>query len=268
MVRAPVVACGEEVFCMRFRKRLVVTGIAAVVAAWCAMGGVAAATFPNFSDCPSAGLPSGSICVDIQSVQGELEIKGFRVPLDHSLEIRGAVTNEGVFIPPRGTNGFFAEPVRIPGGLLGLELPFGFNTVLATAELAGSPSQIVIHAGEQMISMPLKVRLSNVLLGRNCHIGSNRTPVQLNLIPGTTEPPPPNRPITGRFGTLEFIPPNLLISREGTDVENSFAIPGAQECGGLLELNNALIDLKLRIPSAAGNNAVSITNEAGVLILP
>jgi hypothetical protein len=253
---------------MRFRTRLVVTGIAAAVAAWFAMGGIAAATFPNFSDCPSAGLPSGSACIDIQSVQGELEIKGFRVPLDHSLEIRGAITNEGVFIPPTGTNGFFAEPVRIPGGLLGLELPFGFNTVLATAELAGSPSQIVIRPGDQTISMPLKVRLSNTFLGRNCHIGSNRSPVQLNLIPGTTEPPPPNRPITGRFGTLEFVPPNILISRGGVDVENSFAIPGAQECGGLLELNNVLIDLKLKIPSAAGNNSAIITNESGAMLLP
>lgn len=227
------------------------------------------AAFPNFTDCPSAGLPSGSACIDIQSNAGELEIKGFRVPLDHSLEIRGAIREpEGRFIPPRGTNGFFATPVRIPGGLLGFELPFGFNTVLATAELAGTPEQIVVRPGDQTISMPIKVRLSNTFIGSNCHIGSNRTPVQLNLIPGTTEPPAPNRPITGRFGRLEFIPPNLLISREGIDVENSFSIPGASECGGLFELNNTLVNLKLRLPSAAGNNAAHITNEAGVLILP
>jgi hypothetical protein len=254
---------------MRLRTRLVIMGIASAVAAWCAMGGLASAAFPNFSDCPSEGLPSGSACIDIQSVQGELEIKGFRVPLDHSLEIRGALREpENIFIPPRGTNGFFAEPVRIPGGLLGLELPLEFNTVLATSELAGSPSQIDVRPGEQTISMPLKVRLSNPLLGRNCHIGSNSNPVQLNLIPGTTEPPPPNRPITGRLGTVEFVPPNILISREGVDVENSFSIPGAQECGGLFGANNVLIDLKLRIPSAAGNNAVTITNDSGILILP
>jgi hypothetical protein len=254
---------------MRLRTRLLVAGIASAIAAWCAMGGVAAATFPNFSDCPREGLPSGSACIDIQSVRGELEIKGFRVPLDHSLEIRGALREpEGTFIPPRGTNGFFAEPVRVPGGLLGFELPFEFEKVTATAELAGTPEQIIIRPGDQTISMPLKVRLSNPLIGRNCHIGSNRNPVRLNLIPGTTSPPPPNRPITGRFGTIEFIPPNLLISREGIDVENSFSIPGAQECGGLLEINNVLVDLKLGLPSAAGNNTAIINNEAGILILP
>ncbi len=254
---------------MRIRSRLLVTGVVSAVAAWCGLGGVAAAAFPNFSDCPSEGLPSGSVCVDIQSVQGELEIKGFRVPLDHSLEIRGAVREpEGRFIAPRGTNGFFAQPVRIPGGLLGFELPFAFETVLATAELAGNPEQIVIRPGDQTISMPIKVRLSNPLIGRNCHIGTNRTPVNLNLIPGTTEPPPPNRPISGRPGELSFIPPNELIARGGVDVENSFSIPGATECGGLFELNNVLVNLKLKLPSAAGNNAASVTNETGLLILP
>lgn len=254
---------------MRLRTRLLIAGIASAIAAWCAMGGVAAAAFPNFSDCPREGLPSGSACIDIQSIRGELEIKGFRVPLDHSLEIRGAIREpEGRFIPPRGTNGFFAEPVRVPGGLLGFELPFAFETVLATAELAGGPEQIVVSVGNQTISMPIKVRLTNPLIGRNCHIGTNRNPVRLNLIPGTTEPPPPNRPISGRFGEVEFIPPNLLISREGVDVENSFSIPGATECGGFLEANNLLVDLKLKLPSAAGNNSATITNEAGVLILP
>lgn len=252
---------------MRLGTRHAILGVAVAMAAWCAMGGLASATFPNFSDCPT-GLSPNETCVDIQSTQGALEIKGFRVPLDHSLEIRGAQLDEGTFVPPRGTNGFFAEPVRVPGGLLGFELPFAFETVLATAELAGAPSQIVINPLAQTISMPIKVRLSNPLIGRNCHIGSNSHPIQLNLIPGTTEPPPPNRPITGRFGTFESIPPDTLISRGGIDVENSFSIPGAQECGGLLEVNNALVDLKLRIPSAGGNNAVTITNDAGLKFLP
>ncbi len=88
---------------MRIRKQLI--GAVAVVAAWVVLGGSALAAFPDFSDCPSEGLPSGSGCVDIQSQEGELEIKGFHVPLDHSLEIRGALREpEGTFIPPAGTN--------------------------------------------------------------------------------------------------------------------------------------------------------------------
>jgi len=250
---------------MRLRTRLLIAGIVSGIAAWCGMGGVAAAAFPNFTGCPTEQLPAGhSGCVDIQSTAGLFEIKGFRVPLDHSLEIRGGLVEEIEaplrFIPARGTNGFIAEPVRVPGGLLGFELPFEFEKVLATAELAGSPSEIHINTGEQAISLPLKVRLSNPLLGRNCHIGSNSHPIRLNLISGTTAPPPPNRPITGRFGTIEFTPP-ILFDRGGIDVENSFSIPGATECGGLLEANNLLVDLKLGLPSAGGNNAITITNE-------
>jgi hypothetical protein len=232
------------------------------------MGGVAMGAFPNFSDCPTAGLPSGSLCADVQSVQGEIVIKGFRVPLDHSLEIRGALNaTGGEFVPPAGTNGFFATPVNVPGGLLGIELPISLNLVLATAELAGPPSSIHLNVGELSIEMPLKVRLSNPLIGSNCHIGSNSHPVRVNLIVGTTNPPAPNRPITGRIGTAETPEPNTLIVRGSTNVENSFSIPGASDCGGL-GLIDLLIDGKLQIPSAAGNNTISINNDVALRVLP
>lgn len=251
---------------MRTRSYLTAAGMVAAIAAWLAFGGVAAAAFPNFSDCPSAGLPSGSACVDIQSQSGELEIKGFHVPLDHSLEIRGALDQSLHFIPPAGTNGFFAQPVNVPGGLLGIELPLSLNLVLATAELAGSPSDIEIHPGDATIRLPLKVRLSNPLIGSNCHIGSDSHPVWVHLIPGTTEPPPPNQPISGSVGRLQFVPPNVLEILGTLVVENAFAIPGAQECGGL-GLIDLLIDAKLQLPSAAGNNSMRILNDSALELL-
>jgi hypothetical protein len=253
---------------MRSRRRLAAIGAVTAVAAWCALGGSALAAFPNFSDCPSAGLPSGSVCVDIQSQSGEIEIKGFHVPLDHSLELRGALRSpEGSFVPPAGTDGFFAEPVNVPGGLLGLELPLSLNQVLATAELAGPSSSISIKPGEFKISLPIKLRLSNPLIGSNCHIGSNSHPVRLNLRIGTTEPPPPNMPISGHAGTLSFVPPDTAIFSGILDVENSFSIPGATDCGGF-GLIDLLIDAKLKLPSAEGNNAIQIENDAALKLLP
>jgi len=249
------------------RIRMYITAAVTAAAAWLALGGIAAASFPNFSDCPT-GLPSGSACVDIQSNSGEFEIKGFHVPLDHSLEIRGAVREpEGTFVPPAGTNGFFAQPVNVPGGLLGIELPITLNLVLATAELAGPASSIEFRPGDQTIRLPLKVRLSNPLIESNCHIGSNSNPIWVHLIPGTTSPPPPNRSISGRPGRLEFVPPDTLFARGAIVVENSFSIPGAQECGGL-GLINLVIDAKLKLPSAAGNNSMIINNEAALRIIP
>lgn len=224
------------------------------------------AAFPDFSGCPT-GLEPGSGCLDIQSQEGEVDIKGFKVPLDHSIELRGAIRGEdGAFLPATGTNGFIAQPVNVPGGLLGIELPIELNRVTATAELAGPSSSIHFNLLQFTISMPIKLRLSNPLIGSNCHIGSDRHPVMLNLITGTTSPPPPNRPISGRPGTFNFISENTVLIQGGVNVENSFSIPGATNCGGL-GLIDLAIDAKLQLPSAAGNNSIRIANEAALRIV-
>lgn len=240
-------------------NRILALGAATLVAALCAAGGSALAAFPNFSDCP---ISSGGICVDVQSQSGEVVIKGFRVPLDHSLEIRGALTAEG-FVPPRGTNGFFAQPVNVPGGVLGIELPISLNRVTATAELAGPASSIQLEPGQLNISLPMKLHLSNPLIGSSCYIGSNSHPVMVNLITGTTSPPAPNRPISGHVGTSSVIPPNTLVVSGNLDVDNAFAIPGASGCG-VLGILNPLIDLKLGLPSAAGHNTLTIENDLAI----
>lgn len=248
---------------MRARK-LILVG-AAALAATALFGGVAHATFPNFTGCTATNFETEG-CIDIQNRSGNLNIKGFNVPLGESLEIRGTIRGNGTEIPqfvaPAGTNGFFSTPVRVPGGLLGIEWIPG-NTVLAITELAGSPSAIRINAATQSITIPIKVRLENLLLGMECHIGTNSNPVVLNLITGTTSPPPPNTPITGRFGEVSFEARGITIIGN-VNVENSFAVPGATECGLGLGLINALVNLKLNLPSAAGNNSIEIHNDVAL----
>ncbi|HEX7292367.1 MAG TPA: hypothetical protein VF250_14705 [Conexibacter sp.] len=253
---------------MKARRNSLV--VAAVVAAMALVGaGAAQAAFPNFTGCTSRRFEEG-ICIDIQNRSGLFEIKGFRVPLHESLEVRGKIvpneTDIPDFVPPAGTNGFFATPEPVPGGLLGIEWIPG-NTVLAITELAGPSSSIKINPSTGSVSMPIKVRLVNLLLGMDCHIGNNSNPVRLNLIVGTTEPPPPNTPISGRFGTV--VPITGGISRIGNvNVDNSFAIPGATECGLGLGLINALVNARLRLPSAAGNNSISLTNDVALALMP
>jgi len=232
------------------------------------VGGAAQAAFPNFSDCPTS-IPAVRGCIDIQSVSGSLEIKGFTVPLGDSLEIRGGLDNSvrpAIFYPPTGTNGFFSRSIRIPGGLLGLELPIPGNTVLGTAQLAGPASAIrmEIEFGTTTVSLPVKVKLDNPLLGSSCYIGTNSNPVRVNLTTGTTSPPPPNRPISGRLGELAFDETTgALILRDTVNVDNAFAIPGASGCG-LLGILNPVVNLKLGLPSAAGNNAMIVRNDVGL----
>lgn len=236
--------------------------------AWLVFGGAASAAFPDYSDCPRS-TPGILGCVDIQSVEGNLRIKDFNVPLGDSLEIRGGLAAEeggATFIPPAGTNGFFAEPVEVPGGLLGIDWLPG-NKVLAITELAGPPSSIHLDLVNFTVSLPVKVRLVNVLLGMNCHIGTNSNPVNLTLITGTTEPPPPNEPITGSIGTVRIVPPSELQLLGAVNVENSFGIPDSSSCGLGLGLINLLVDARLGLPSAPGNNSIEVTNNIGLLSL-
>jgi hypothetical protein len=243
--------------------------LVAVVAA-CALlgGGTASAAFPNFSDCPTSN-PSVGACIDIQSIRGSLDIKGFTVPLGDSLEIRGGLIEgeHNTFVPPTGTNGFFSKPIQIPGGLLGIEFPIPGNAVTGTAQLAGPPSSILIELGDpSIVSVPVKLKLDNPILGPNCYIGTNSNPVRLNLTTGTTNPPPPNRPIRGFLGNGSFSGDTLTI-HEAVSVDNAFSVPGASGCGLGLGLISALVNAKLKLPSAGGNNTMIAENNVALKLL-
>ncbi len=230
--------------------------------------GSALAAFPNLSDCPRS-TPGVTICVDVQSIRGSLEIKGFTVPLGDSLEIRGGLITptEGSvarFAPPAGTNGFFSKSIQIPGGLLGIEFPIPGNAVTGTAQLAGPASSILFDVSSGVaVRIPVKLKLDNPILGPNCYIGSNSNPVRLNLTSGTTSPPPPNRPISGFPGNGVF-EEGVLIQSNAVNVDNSFAVPGASGCGLGLGLISAIVNAKLRLPSAGGNNTMIVENNIAI----
>lgn len=250
---------------MRLNRRTLALGAMLAALAVVGLGGTAQAAFPNFAGCVARDFEN-ELCIHVQNRSATFDIKGFSVPLGESLEIRGTVVGNGTqiatFIPPRGTNGFFATPVPVPGGLLGIEWIPG-NSVLAITELAGPASAIQINLNTNEIRLPVKVRLVNLLLGMNCHIGTDRSPVVLNLQTGTTNPPPPNRPISGRRGTTSITERGFLVSGN-VNVDNSFAVPGASSCGLGLGLINSLVNLRLGLPSAAGNNSIVVNNDVAL----
>lgn len=245
--------------------------VAAVVAAMALMvgAGAAQAAFPDFTGCTSR-TPETGVCLDIQQRSGNLNINGFNVPLHETLEIRGTLIPNGterpLFQAPAGSTGFIGRTERVPGGLLGIEWIPG-NTVLAITELAGSPSAIRLEGNDFSVRIPVKVRLVNLLLGMDCHIGTNSRPVSLNLTTGTTSPPAPNRPISGRIGTSGEIPGGLTLVGN-SHVENSFSVPGATECGLGLGLINSLVNLRLGLPSAAGRNSVVLNSDIALAVRP
>ncbi len=249
---------------MHLRKGILGGVVGVVSLASVAMSGTAVAAFPNFSDCPRA---SSSTCLDIQSNSGSITIKGFNVPLDHSLEIRGGlqVATGNSFVPPTGTNGFFATPVDVPGGLLGIDLPIAANRVTATAVLAGPASSIHVDLSTLGLQVPILLKLTNPLIGPGCQIGTTSSPVILNLITGTTSPPAPNRPISGHVGTVGVGGGGTYLGYIGNEnVDNSFSVPGASGCGLGLGLINAIVDAKLKLPSTGGNNTMIIDNDVAI----
>jgi len=243
--------------------------------------------FAPFNQCPLSN-PATNVCIFAQTESGEFIVGKKAVPIKHTITLQGGVHvifNEELeivgeeFIGAENGVTLSKTPQDVPGGLAGLvncfeisnfierlacEVIFenGATGVTATTELAAPASSIGINGQNLLeetgtaLSLPIKVKLSNPLLGGNCYIGSNSAPISLPLTTGTTSPPEPNKPIKGKLGKLEFKDEfTLTIVRENSLVNNSFAAPGVEGCGGIFAfLIDPLVDAKVGVPSAAGHN--------------
>lgn len=109
------------------------------------------------------------------------------------------------------------------------------------------------------MSLPVKFHMVNAVLGNKCYVGSNLNPISLELITGTTSPPPPNSPITGAAGSSSLTGSGITDVTGGTYVDNSFATPGASGCVltlfGYIPISiNGVINEASSLPSPAGSN--------------
>ena len=240
--------------------------------------------YAKFSNCPLSN-PAVEICVYANSTSGQFKVGSKTVPLVNPQVLQGgaeAVIGKEILGPLNffgAANGetLTKSPQPVPGGLLGVTAPSwwpsflrdlfndtindGFTGVTATVELAGPPSAVKLSILNTLttkgtaLSMPVKVKLGNPFLGNNCYIGSNSNPIQLNLITGTTAPPPPNTPISGSPGTLGGPAEGIIAASNNKLVDNSFAAPGANGCGGLFSfLIDPFVNSIVGVPSPAGTN--------------
>lgn len=250
----------------RLPARLLVA-IGAAIAALALLVPTASADTPapgyeQFAGCPSqAEVPISAFCQRVHITGGHFQMGSKTVPIEKPLNLIGGLTENGDFV-----GGKF-DPVaqKVPGGVVGLtgltfllEL-FGSEalTLYATTELAGVPGNAFVEP----IVLPIKVHLTNPsgLLGSTCYIGSFAEPIKLNLITGTTEPPPPNEPISGSNGVFSFDEETGIFHiDDGTFVDNSFAAPGANGCKlvlfGIPISINGLVNSQSGLPAAAGTN--------------
>jgi hypothetical protein len=249
--------------------------------------------FAVFKQCPRTALtefPEEKFCIFAQTQSGEVTIGKSSVPIKNTITLQGGyIRNEETFHETFEAaldgNTLSKTPQPVPGGLAGLvncneihevvakltcELVFqnGLTGVNATTELAASASAIGINTDNLLnkkgvaLSLPVKVKLDNPLLGSECYIGSNSSPVTLNLTSGTTSPPEPNKPIKGKVGNLEFKDEFTFTEiTNNTLVDNAFSAPVATGCGGLLApVVDPVINAKLGLPSPAGHNTAIQNN--------
>lgn len=241
--------------------------------------------FAPFADCP-LNNPAVNVCIYSLSSGGSFTVGAKTVPLKNPVTLQGGmeITNpetfEGNFVGAEDGNTLSKTPQPVPGGLLGITAPTwwpqilkdffnevvinqGLTGVTATVELAAPASKIKVGLfnilGETgtALSLPVKIKLSNAFLGSNCYVGSNSNPITIDFTTGTTSPPPPNVPIKGAAGTLEIKEGGeLIILSGGRLVNNSFASPGANGCGGILFswAVDPLVNSILGTPSPAGKN--------------
>jgi hypothetical protein len=123
-----------------------------------------------------------------------------------------------------------------------------------TPELAAPASSIGLNLAAALaeqgtaLSLPVKLRLENPLLGNECYIGSDTTPIVIDFTDG------PAGALTGKLGQIGLNPEGTILTISGvTFVNDTFVAPEATGCGyhGWLD---KLINTKLGLPAPAGTN--------------
>jgi opacity protein-like surface antigen len=235
--------------------------------------------FAPFGECPLSNTKIFT-CMYSETTSGYVKLGAKTVPIKNPVVLQGGLerieSGATPFVPAEGGNTLTKVPQPVPGGLTGIVAPSwwpsllkelfnetinnGFTGVTATMELVG-PAQVNTNAllggSGTAVSLPVRVKLDNPFLGSGCYIGSSSNPIRLNLTDGTTSPPPPNTPITGAIGSGSESEGGNLITVTGQKlVDNSFAAPGANGCGGILFswAVDPFVNSIVGVPSPAGTN--------------
>jgi hypothetical protein len=272
-------------------------GVWVAVIAMLAFASVASAkltgAYTRFQYCPWTN-PEVERCVYSVTESGKVVLGSKTVPIVNPVTLQGGygpAIEEG---PEEGfANGFFAAtngvtlskaPQPVPGGLLGLVPPEsspplvkallkaatenGLTGVESTLELARPASEIKInenHLAEGIgvaLILPLKAHLENPVLGSSCYVGSSENPIYWELTAGTTNPPGPNKPISGSIGSVNFLEKGFIVElQDDVLVDNAWKAPAASGCGGLLSpVIDPIINAASGLPAAAGTNTAILEN--------
>jgi len=275
-------------------KKLLLVGT--VIGSLAALGTPAAMATPKgafavFAQCPihATGVDG---CIYSPTTSGHVTLGTQEVPIINTQVLQGGLLEEAEPFVKHLAGALNGETLtktgqEVPGGLTDLvncqeitgegwfekELRNACKAVFANkltgvnaiTEAAGPASGIVLNtANEQLASgtaltLPVKVRLENTLLGSECYIGTESEPIDINLTTGATTGGP-----TGKPGTQKGKEKGKILEISGVSlVSNTFKAPGASGCGpfGLLD---GIVNSKIGLPAAAGKNTAVLNGKVEI----
>jgi hypothetical protein len=238
--------------------------------------------YAAFNQCPLSN-PAVTVCTFAETTSGEFTVGKRTVPINKPIVLQGGYKENGSgeieFYAAENGETLTKVPLYVPGGLLNIVAPEflnkeqkekfektineGLTGVTATTELAKPASAIKLNLLNLVfeegvaLQLPVKVKLGNVFLGSSCYVGSESSPIYLNLTTGATSPPGPNKSIHGSAGELELREEGSYLKLSGGSlVDNAWASPGSHGCGShLVEgIVDEAVNQALGLPSAAGHN--------------
>jgi hypothetical protein len=214
--------------------------------------------FVPFADCPVASVVT---CLVSNTTGGEFVLGHKAVAIEKTVTMQGGLAEAQLMGQPlvaaADGNTLSRTPLTVPGGLVGIAGLGG--EVTATAELAG-PVTIdrwaLINRQGTAVTLPIKVKLGNEVLGEECYIGSDAEPIVLHLTSGTTAPPSSTEAISGSLSLPQGEEKGKIVAVEhATLVDNDFSVPGATGCGGALSgVVDLVVDADVGIPASPGQS--------------
>jgi hypothetical protein len=237
-----------------------------------------------FEQCPTS-IETLNGCVVSRTESGQVTLGKQEVPIVNTQTLQGGVENiePGVKNLVAALNGetLTKTPQKVPGGLTGLvkcneikgegfwekleragcEAIFEnkYTGVNATTELAAPASSVILSlaAAEDpelgpALTLPIKVKLENPLLGNECYIGSNTHPIVLELTTGKSGIE------TGKLGEVTTrAEGGILVVKNSKLVDGTFSAPAATGCGEFFSfLLDPILNSKIGLPATTGNTAV------------
>lgn len=257
---------------------------------------LAARPFEKFQGCPTE-VPIVVTCSYNVTSAGEFTINKTVVPINKSIVQQGGAIESGIphvevsIGAKAGFESFQKVALNVPGGLFDIidctkiSNEFLRNTCKfffehGITELTATMEPVATEANPPLINkfnlseeegtavtLPVRIHLNNELLGGACYIGSTTSPIQLHLSTGASGT------LHGKRGELRTIkeeipgeeePVRGLQILKNSLVDNTFSVPVAEGCGELFGIKGVLdgvVNEKVGLPSAAGNNKANLEGE-------